>query len=254
MDFVCLHRLNRVSSSGLKTHDLFGKNDVVKIAGEVLGGGAPSDESESSTRERIARSILEHGPSTASEIAERFGLTPAAVRRHLAALLEGGQLGSRDQVVVGQRGRGRPAKVFFLTDDGREEFHHAYDRLASDALWYLLEQLGPDRLADFAERTHAPLAKRLGGDDVVDIDSLVEALNDEGYVASLRPVASGQQLCQHHCPVAHVAREFPELCEAETTLFSRLLGTHLQRLATIAHGDGVCTTHIPKPVDRKANP
>ena len=25
----------------------------------------------------------------------------------------------------------------------------------------------------------------------------------------------------------------------------RLVGTHVQRLATIAHGDGVCTTHIP---------
>jgi len=33
--------------------------------------------------------------------------------------------------------------------------------------------------------------------------------------------------------------------EAETEALSRLLGTHVQRLATIAHGDGVCTTFIP---------
>jgi predicted ArsR family transcriptional regulator len=45
--------------------------------------------------------------------------------------------------------------------------------------------------------------------------------------------------------VAHVAVEFPQLCEAETAVISRLVGTHVQRLATIAHGDGVCTTHIP---------
>jgi hypothetical protein len=25
-----------------------------------------------------------------------------------------------------------------------------------------------------------------------------------------------------------------------------VLGVHVQRLATIAHGDGVCTTHIPQ--------
>jgi predicted ArsR family transcriptional regulator len=56
----------------------------------------------------------------------------------------------------------------------------------------------------------------------------------------------GVELCQHHCPIAHVAAEFPQLCEAETELFSQLLGTHVQRLATIAHGDGVCTTFIPK--------
>jgi hypothetical protein len=41
-----------------------------------------------------------------------------------------------------------------------------------------------------------------------------------------------------------VAAEFPELCEAETEAFSRLLGTPVQRLATIAHGDGICTTHV----------
>ena len=29
---------------------------------------------------------------------------------------------------------------------------------------------------------------------------------------------------------------------------ARLVGTHVQRLATIANGDGVCTTHIPKTV------
>jgi predicted ArsR family transcriptional regulator len=54
-------------------------------------------------------------------------------------------------------------------------------------------------------------------------------------------------LCQHHCPVAHVAEQFPQICEAETAAFSRVLGVHVQRLATIAHGDGVCTTCIPSP-------
>jgi predicted ArsR family transcriptional regulator len=42
-----------------------------------------------------------------------------------------------------------------------------------------------------------------------------------------------------------VAAEFPQLCEAETEAFSRLLGVHVQRLATLAHGDHVCTTHVP---------
>jgi predicted ArsR family transcriptional regulator len=46
--------------------------------------------------------------------------------------------------------------------------------------------------------------------------------------------------------VAHVAERFPQLCEAETEAISRVLGKHVQRLATIAHGDGVCTTHIPR--------
>jgi predicted ArsR family transcriptional regulator len=53
------------------------------------------------------------------------------------------------------------------------------------------------------------------------------------------------QICQHHCPVSHVAEEFPELCEAEREAFAELLGTHVQRLATIVNGDCACTTHVP---------
>ena len=41
--------------------------------------------------------------------------------------------------------------------------------------------------------------------------------------------------------------EYQQLCEAETEAFARLLGTPVQRLATIAHGDGICTTHVTAP-------
>jgi predicted ArsR family transcriptional regulator len=67
-------------------------------------------------------------------------------------------------------------------------------------------------------------------------------------VTSVTPVAGpihGIQLCQHHCPVSHVAEEFPELCETEREAFAEILGTHVQRLATIVNGDCACTTHIP---------
>ncbi len=79
---------------------------------------------------------------------------------------------------------------------------------------------------------------------------LAEALSADGYAASASGSPAGiggEQLCQHHCPVAHVAAEYPQLCEAETEAFGRLLGTPVQRLATIAHGDGICTTHITAP-------
>jgi len=66
-------------------------------------------------------------------------------------------------------------------------------------------------------------------------------VGDQATPAALR----GIQLCQGHCPVQDVAAQFPQLCEAETEAFSRLLGVHVQRLATLAHGDHVCTTFIP---------
>jgi len=202
------------------------------------------------TRERVARSILENGPSTAAALANRLSLTPAAVRRHLDHLVAEGSLEAREPRVYGSRGRGRPAKVFVLTDCGRDTFIQAYDDLAASALRFLSESSGPDAVAEFARRRTAELEERYrtqlgdaGPDERAEI--LAEALSEDGYAASVRTAPTGDQLCQHHCPVAHVAAEFPQLCEAETEVFARLLGRHVQRLATIAHGDGVCTTNIP---------
>lgn len=214
-------------------------------------------ESDASTRARVARSILQHGPSTANDLAKLLGLTPAAVRRHLAVLLSIGHLSSREQRIYGHRGRGRPAKVFVLTDAGRGEFYQAYDRLAINALEFLRASAGPMAVEEFADQVAAGVGRRfeaLRGEYETPVEALVDALTAEGYVASLQPVASGVQLCQYHCPVAHVASEFPQLCEAETKVFAALLGSHVQRLATIAHGDGVCTTHVPRPVEPSQHP
>jgi hypothetical protein len=41
--------------------------------------------------------------------------------------------------------------------------------------------------------------------------------------------------------------EYPQLREAETDAFGRLPGTPVQRLATIAHGDGIRATHVTAP-------
>jgi len=82
--------------------------------------------------------------------------------------------------------------------------------------------------------------------------ALAEALTADGYAATTSQQGLGLQLCQHHCPVQHVAAEFPQLCDAETAALGRLLDVHVQRLATISHGDGVCTTFIPAVLDHEA--
>src|SRR5690606_24247173 len=71
------------------------------------------------------------------------------------------------------------------------------------------------------------------------------ALSRAGFAADVEQIGLGDQLCQHHCPVAHVASRFPQLCEAEFDVIAAELGTHAQRLATIARGDISCTTFIP---------
>ena len=201
---------------------------------------------EERTRDRVARSILENGPRSAVVIAEELGLTPAAVRRHLDALVAAGMLVARDPYLTSQqqRGRGRPAKVFVLTESGRERFEQQYDDLAVSALRFMASRLGESSINDFAQQRASDFEKRhsLSGDKV---NELADALSSEGYAATVHELPIGHELCQHHCPVAHVATAYPQICEAETAALGRMLGTHVQRLATIAHGDGVCTTFIP---------
>jgi predicted ArsR family transcriptional regulator len=230
-----------------------------------VAAAAPVHPSEVRTRDRVARTLLETGPMTATALAAALTLTTAAVRRHLDALLADGLIEERAPRGAAPRGRGRPARLFGLTETGRDTFDQAYDDLASGALRFLAESGGREAVAAFArqrvgelEARYRPLVEAAPVGERT--EALARALTADGYAATAGPTrrvagaAPGEQLCQHHCPVAHVAEQFPELCEAETEVFAALLGTHVQRLATIAHGDGVCTTYVPSTTPPDASP
>lgn len=203
---------------------------------------------EGGTRHEVARLLLEQGPITAATIADQLDITQTAVRRHLECLLADGEAETRDAPSLQRRRRGRPAKLFLLTDLGRSRFGHAYDDLAVSAIKFLAANGGPEAVKRFAQhRVEALIGPHREAIQAADdpAKALAQALTREGYAASTQRVPSGEALCQHHCPVAHVAAQFPQLCEAETEAFADVLGTHVQRLATIARGDAACTTHVP---------
>lgn len=209
--------------------------------------------------------VLEHGPVSAAVLAGRLGVTPAAVRRHLEALADDGLIEARSATTTGRRGR--PARVFVATERGQGAGRGDYDDLAVSAMQYLADHVGEAAVVDFAERRfadledrYAPALEMAGPDPRERARVLAEQLSGDGFSASARTVAvsplvvgpagtpvGGVQLCQGHCPVHAVATSFPQLCEAETRAFSRMLGVHVQRLATIAHGEHVCTTFVPTP-------
>ena len=199
---------------------------------------------------RVARVLLQDGPMTAPALAEALGLSTQAVRRQLDQLAEDGMVGSGERPPFGPpptRRRGRPPRVYFLTEAGRDLFAKAYDDLAAQALRFMADSGGQERVSAFAQHRAQSFEQRYAGSD---LEELAQRMTADGYAAAAVHGAAGEpgQLCQHHCPVGHVAAEFPQLCDAETEAIGRILGTHVIRLATIAHGDGVCTTAVaPKP-------
>ena len=213
---------------------------------------------EDRTRDLVARTILENGPATAITLAKRLKITPAGIRRHLDNLIEQGVLEARDPYLnhKSMRGRGRPSKVFLITDRGRAAFEHSYDDLAVSLLKFISKDGNRTAVKEFAKVRANELKKGAERELVgakntsAKIKELAKYLNELDFATTIHEQGIGEELCQNHCPIAHVASEFPELCEAETEAFSQLLGTHVQRLATIGRGDGVCTTFIP---NRKHN-
>jgi predicted ArsR family transcriptional regulator len=213
--------------------------------------------SESRTRDRVRRAVGSRGPVTARELASELELTPAAVRRHLDALADDGAIVEREVAAQAPRGRGRPARAYVLTDRGQEQLQTSYDDVATAALHYIEDHAGTHAVEAFAAEQMRGLEQRLtaavadAGESVpARTEALASALSDEGFAATTRPVGQGTglagiQLCQGHCPVRHVATEFRQFCDAETDVISRVLGVHVQRLATLAGGEHVCTTFVP---------
>lgn len=234
----------------------------------AIGGPPVTDDPR--TRDRVLADVMRLGPVTAAELAARLDLTPTAVRRHLELLTESGDIAPTDAGSrPARRGRGRPARAYVVTPAGHRRLDSDSADVATQALRFLARRAGSSAIEEFArerfaelESMYADTVAAAGADPQARAQALAGALTTDGFAASARPVGmdtplAGVQLCQGHCPMHRVAAEFPELCEAETAAFARLLGVHVQRLATISGGEHVCTTFVPAglgpPGERAAN-
>jgi len=210
------------------------------------------------TRERVLSLVASTGPITAADLARGLGVTPAAIRRHLTALLDESLIEDHDKPGPSDRGRGRPAKAYVATPEGQRALTSAYSDVAVEAMDYLRAS---GALTAFVAQHQARLEAALA--PVVDksaplserVAALSQALGDDGYATSVRPGPGGftVQLCQGHCPVQSIAEAAPEWCEAEARAFSNVLDVHVQRLSTLAGGAHVCTTTIPLTAATPAN-
>ena len=222
---------------------------------DVDGTSPGSNVLETRTWDRVRRLLAEDGPLTAAELVARLQLTPAAVRRHLDQLAEEGAVEEREPALAG--GRGRPARAYVLSAAGHAGMSTDYEDVATAALRFLAERAGEDAVGEFARERGAELERRYatalpstGGDIRSRAEALAAALNTDGFSASIRPgeadaPIAGVHLCQGHCPVLHVAAEFPVFCDVEADVFARLLGVPVERRSRLVDGEHACATFIP---------
>ena len=206
-------------------------------------------------RRRLLELIKSEGPQTASELAERLGVTPVAVRQHLQTLCRDGLL----VYVEERRPVGRPARRWRVSEaaqpffpDSHREFAvgliEAIDgALGGEALQRLVEERVRRQIRRYRRRMpepDAPLEERLA--------TLAKLRNEEGYMVEWSSDGPDSWiLAENHCPICAAAKACEGLCAGEPALFQTLLGpdVEVQRTEHMLENSHRCAYKI---VSRKA--
>jgi DeoR family transcriptional regulator, suf operon transcriptional repressor len=185
-------------------------------------------------------------PLTATELAERFGLTPNALRRHLKVLEEDGVVRYQREV----RGVGAPVFAYRLTEAGEAVFPRRYAAVLASALEALQAERGGRAVANVLAREWDALAIEAG--PVLDglplaerVQLVAELLTARGYMAEGDVVtAASATLRIHNCAMCEIAEQFPEACDVEARELSRLLDAPVARRTHRFGGCGSCSYDV----------
>ena len=178
-----------------------------------------------------------HGPTNIPRLAKLRGVNLNAVRQQISMLQREGLV----EVRVEKAPVGRPTQLYALTDKADALFPQAYGPLALTLLRQLREVDGEKKIDQmFDRRTKSLLAayrKRLAGKSLGEKwQELARIRAEEGYMARVE----GKGLTEHHCPIAAIAKEFPQVCLFEKKLFEAVLGGPLDRTDHLASGGRAC--------------
>lgn len=178
-----------------------------------------------------------HGPLNAPRLAALRDVGLTAVRQQLAALEREGLVRAR----LERRKIGRPTRLYALTEKAEALFPQGYGPLALSLLRQIRAVDGEAKIDALLARRTRELAKlykaRMKGMSTAERwRELARIRAEEGYMA--RGGAAG--LTEHHCPIAAIAREFPQVCSFEKRLFEQVIGAKLERTDHLASGGSAC--------------
>jgi predicted ArsR family transcriptional regulator len=198
---------------------------------------------------RLLHLLKAAGPQTAAVLGRRLGVTPVAVRQHLARLSADGLVDFADR----RRGVGRPQRVWSLSAAGHARFPDSHAALTLELIQAVGKVFGPAGLdALIAERERAAIRlyrKRLAraGDLPKRLAALAALRSEEGYMAEVRrDPGGGWLLCENHCPICVAATACQGLCRSELAVFRAVLGPGLavERVEHITAGARRCAYRV----------
>jgi len=207
-----------------------------------MTAGPPTLAGFKGMRSDILVALRKEQPCTIKVLADHFGVTSNALRRHLTELLDAGLVAYRREI----HGQGAPVFVYSLSASGEALFPRAYIDPLVDALEALREREGTAAVAQLFRRRWNAIADaarpRLAALPLPErAQLLAELLAAEGYMSEAIPgLGDATTIRQHNCAVREIALRFPEVCSAEAEFMEAVLGAPVERRLHLKDGCRAC--------------
>jgi predicted ArsR family transcriptional regulator len=179
------------------------------------------------TADRILFRLKTRGPQTIAALGEAFGVTSEAVRQLLVKAEADGLVGYEDR----REGRGRPKRLWRLTESGHARFPDRHADLTVGLLGAVRAEFGEAGLDRLIARREAEqlAAYQAVTAKAATLEGKVRLLADlrdrEGYMAEWRREDDGSlTLIENHCPICAAAATCQKLCRSELSIFQAVLG------------------------------
>lgn len=176
------------------------------------------------------------------ELAAALNITRTAVGQHLASLELDGYVSRGEE----RRTAGRPGQTYVLTARGSELFPRQYTWFSGMLLQALKDERGSEGLADWlrdiAGTVATSLQPRLAGKTGQDrLDEVVAIMEELAFEAgAVTPPDAPPAIEASNCIYHELAQRFPEICQFDVELLTRLTGRELRHSECMVRGGGVC--------------
>jgi predicted ArsR family transcriptional regulator len=202
-----------------------------------------------STKEQVLHLLQSRGRATVAELAEALAVGPGAVRRHLDHLRVDGLADVR----VERHGVGRPAFVFYPTEEAEERSPAGYSRLLG-RLYRSLRSLDESQLKgqDGPQVLHAVMdgiAEQVASEHRDEVAAAAleervartsEALRGEGIVDGWSKDADAYRLSNSACPYRQAAMTTHGTCELDRRTIELLVAAPVRQVSRIVDGEKQC--------------
>ena len=192
---------------------------------------------------QIIETLQRQGSATIKELEDVLGVTTTAVRQHLQTLQTEGYLERRTV----HAGVGRPHHAYFLTAKVQELFACQCDDLALTLLQELFVLEGSERAQLLLDRVSTRLAGKYASTVQAQalqkrVHELAGTLNDNGVLTDALIQDDGALVLRtYNCPYHELASEHREICDMDTAMMRKVLGSEVNLTSCMLDGHAGCT-------------